>query len=1080
MLFRSRRETPVDPQAVRMTMLSSAIPYINVSETETFVASDGVSFLNIADGLEVDPAAGMHAGAVPDVLRQAYVFQDRMIRQKDPAAIEQWLGLMCALLLATPDRLTLRTIPMNASAGSLFMRAVSKSMLSHRPEGSFTSMTLYLYKGADIAAPLVPVAFAINYDRRFENVRSIFPELIFPAAEIASPLDCNLPWYKALLEEDANSDQDTPERRTRRHYVFQNPIPSLQQPMYLAEANALAGALSRFRQQCTNPDLIDLLGSYIGQISAREHNIAVPVRLAENVIPGLLQNVDRDPVVEKMSAYLTDTLCLIQRESENTPSLQNTRFLTISRRGKGERTYFSEAVLPLNTQFADYLLSLAPDARASLLASLDSMTLEETELGGVFNYTLRWTQGVTTVTKQYGPGQYTREDKLSTRTFPTLAIWPGVRFEETNPQFAWMQYYVFSKKRAEDNTQINAYPAETSGGNEMTNRRDGRVFRTSRFPDVLTVTQNERLCGLLLPKPRPFRANGTGTRIIGVDFGTSNTIAYWKKPADMKPLPLNLTSYLLPITGGDHESDYCLSFFSGVDFRKDLFISMLRVEATEGPLNATRAVLGSSIPFTTNFDIDGELRNEMKFDLKWHNITDRAARTYTEAFLSQLVQMYSFAAKMEGATLLLWRFSWPRAMTTNEYETFKGTIEQIVNDYATLPHIITFFSEADAVGDYITSGAIAASITNNGWRAIQPEFGFASIDIGGGSVDISLWQNNDLCAEASLRDVAANTVLCRSIVHDSVELPPRTELLAEIFNNVSLGDETKKFGAQMKSLLTANKTQFVNKWTLNIEQIADAIRRNFTSVDSLDHLRCYERMIEIYLAAVVHFTAVLTRQAIAEGKMKGNLGQNFTLLFSGNGSQMIRFLHAGEAQNFRGSPLYQRLCVMFARGLGEKFFPQIIVPFMPKHEVAFGMTNRPLSEKEQDAQNMWDVNERNQGNNMELLDAMFNGKPMEAKADRRLGWTNEGDFAQRKERLKALLAEFWAAFRDTYAASFDRVIADVFGIRAATPDAVFAEVIRYTNDIIGMLEASNAEAFRSDLIMMFSFVLQTFILQSRG
>ena len=126
---------------------------------------------------------------------------------------------------------------------------------------------------------------------------------------------------------------------------------------------------------------------------------------------------------------------------------------------------------------------------------------------------------------------------------------------------------------------------------------------------------------------------------------------------------------------------------------------------------------------------------DLVFNLKWGDQQNLASRSHTEAFLKQLLLMYALVAKMSGSSFIFWRFSWPRAMVKSEFETFKNHIESIIYpDIPSIYHSVSYYSEAEAVGDFFTSEQTSNKIDEFGWTRVNTKKGYASIDIGGGSV----------------------------------------------------------------------------------------------------------------------------------------------------------------------------------------------------------------------------------------------------------------------------------------------------------------------------------------------------------
>ena len=91
-------------------------------------------------------------------------------------------------------------------------------------------------------------------------------------------------------------------------------------------------------------------------------------------------------------------------------------------------------------------------------------------------------------------------------------------------------------------------------------------------------------------------------------------------------------------------------------------------------------------------------------------------------------------------------------------------------------------------------------------------------------------------------------------------------------------------------------------------------------------------MIEFYIAAIVFFTAKLMQHAMKKSTSDAGVSKNvFSLLFSGNGSQMIKLLYSSQKPaEFRQTDTYMQLCDLFKLAMDNKHEAQIIIPIKPK------------------------------------------------------------------------------------------------------------------------------------------------------
>ena len=269
----------------RVVMLSSPFPDLTVAESNGFLTSPTVTYDLVSDGLDVGAGARASASAIPDVLQQAERVHQEIFTYHNQSVTHQWLGLLCALLLAKGDTLKTQTITLSKSDGSLFQRAVSMNILDRDAQHSLQTITLFLYKTTEIATPYVPVAFAVNHDRNFKTSKLLYPLLITPAAEISTALDCNLPWYQSESFDDPEYVAQDSKKRTRTRHYFADPTSTLMTPEYFPEANALFDALNTLQQ--LYPALSGILQPFCNSLPHRDINIADPISLRMDIIPGV-------------------------------------------------------------------------------------------------------------------------------------------------------------------------------------------------------------------------------------------------------------------------------------------------------------------------------------------------------------------------------------------------------------------------------------------------------------------------------------------------------------------------------------------------------------------------------------------------------------------------------------------------------------------------------------------------------------------------------------------------------------------------------------------------------------------------
>ena len=922
----------------------------------------------LAQGMEFAGGMLLDIALVPPGEQAAYRAHAQDLRKS-------WFGLFSALLLQ-PDRedILREDYDMNAVLADEtqppFLRALAKSCGEQHPP--VTRFTLYSWRLDDPdVEEWIPVAF--SHSRMVTG--------ICPAAQIRGRLKDAPPWYEFSSALGIGA--------------FGDPAPTLSRPAYQARALAVYRCLGAFHKTCADP----AMGEAVRESMLKLRSEIIPLeKVAVNRELLDLTETDEDAsdageALTLLRSWVTDDLYLMRKSGE-----QDDFAGAIGRyRIEGDEEHYM--LLPLGSGFAaswwNYLQT--EEGAAAIgpgIGALERFLLEQMrvrflpdEEGGAYQLTLSF-EGKTYV-KCYQGSHVVDTGHI----VPVISVWPDTA-DDTG---RWKRYYLYAAQldQPEEPPLPLSFHAVLPEGTLAS--PDPNVLRSSFacadqaalsgvFPLFALVTQkkgNRRAeAGMVLPRPRDVlrHAKPQQPRCIGLDFGTSNTMAYYqdlmRRPGGTgeitaidtaaAPRPLRLRDNLLKVTGFYQQAVEVvdpLNFLSlSADAAYEILPSMIyqHVERLDGE-GIERAFLRSNIPFFQNVaTIHDTVLDSLQMDLKWGDL--KLMRDRASAYLEQMTMMYLFSSyRHDGRGNIHWCFSYPRSMNEARRLQFTRSLKNILDGFAAMDesafaYTIRTYFESEALGSFITSDSMVLKMAEQHFTRVSPEAGFLCIDIGGGTVDLSLWQGENLSAEASLSDVAGNFVLCQTVTRNAqTGGMPRLELFRQLMDNSAdpyvswLHEKLRQLARWPEGGAAARDEEsrrLISKWALFVEHVVAAMGQHAQSNAVIGPLQSYFFMIELYMMLLFHFSGMLLGQALRAGSFEAVDRLPFSIVLSGNGSKMLELIRFPLADSSRNR-MDERLRFVFLKGceatLGEPAplaVHQIIPPIMAKHEVAYGLSQK--------------------------------------------------------------------------------------------------------------------------------------------
>ena len=333
---------------------------------------------------------------------------------------------------------------------------------------------------------------------------------------------------------------------------------------------------------------------------------------------------------------------------------------------------------------------------------------------------------------------------------PIVQIWPNFETAEEN---AWQAYYSFydgPRDWRRKTFYSEPYWEDIKPRCIETNSTYAEIIVGKKFPEAYvcySVAENasgnkkDEIGLILLKKPQKIQKSSSNKNCeIGIDFGTTNSIAYYAINDD-EPEIIRFQNRLYSVVDwqADNVEELRRNFFSRIEQPNQNITSIRSIFHTfigeyDGELDKplTRGNIYYLEDAKTTAKDDGNIEG-LHDDMKWNEDgTDNMI-----GFLMQFAMQCMAEVIVKGATSINWNYSYPSAFSTQQNEDMKRLWETHV-----LPslHKISKLSISE-ISNKTESVAMAEFFTKRMTATIQR--GIVCFDIGGGSTDIAIWQGSE-------------------------------------------------------------------------------------------------------------------------------------------------------------------------------------------------------------------------------------------------------------------------------------------------------------------------------------------------
>lgn len=516
-----------------------------------------------------------------------------------------------------------------------------------------------------------------------------------------------------------------------------------------------------------------------------------------------------------------------------------------------------------------------------------------------------------------------KEENLIDDDLPVITVWPNVSDER------WRRFYIFCEDTKTGLT-VDGY-----SNYELKTAKEGqqsvKYFTSERFPDLIKLIARGRQCGLI-PVNMPAEAASTVTSLsVGIDFGTSFTNFFMNDGSGASRGALE--TRLLPLTLAQEEYQLILltKFFMPKDVRpkgeNPPTSTALNTYGWQSEKYVVPQIYHQARihwPSTNALAMRG---HGVHTGFKWKE------REYQEPFLKEIALVISSNAAAAGASQVNWSVSYPSAFSRNEASKYRKYWAVLCTELKTETGMDHQFVEDSGEGGLQTEAIAFASYFGNYLN--RPMVHTACLDVGGGTTDLSIWQDNTLLHQVSIP--FAGRDICTRVM----QLKP--SFIRLLFTAGSAGD----IGNDEAKL---RQDPNFNSWFDNcLRYETDALLKDRIPIlrdQQEKQLIEFVSLMSVSFAGIYHYLGLILRGLQKEGALKKQTAM--PVYMGGNGARFMNWLDE-SGSFFKGCDsdelmeAIQSMSAGFAEGSGSNASTTLSNAF--KDETACGLISKGVNLK---------------------------------------------------------------------------------------------------------------------------------------
>jgi hypothetical protein len=504
---------------------------------------------------------------------------------------------------------------------------------------------------------------------------------------------------------------------------------------------------------------------------------------------------------------------------------------------------------------------------------------------------------------------FLEEERALFSRLPVLEVWPNFRLN------SWHEYYAFYYDCELGERTFNVeFPQAKEPHNFEEDSGKYLITSLSEFPShIRCINSYREALGLILIKQPPVLSLTENWK-VGVDFGTSFTNIYVNHKDATDQLKINpqdeRNSLHLKVAESDTSTRVNVLFEYFIPERfipADTPLPLASILTTRGQTGIRpRPIYDGRIYIPKYGSADHrEIENTyIETDLKWKSIE------VNRLFRYHLSLIVSAIAAKQGVKQIEWSISYPSAFSRRDLTQYAQSWKEIAAELQTktgiqqlCPEQSDFRTESLAIAQYF------------GDREKYDLIRSACIDLGGGTADISLWQDNHLVHQCSIQ------LAGRHLFSQLIEMRP--ELLAKWFDNQDNWNNLAPdiFRTKIDVLLREKSEHWLKDERHKYEEDPDFLG--------------FVRLISLGMAGLYYYVGTIVGVMRQENKYTES--KIPSIYIGGNGSRLLNWIVPTGvfSSNSAINELFNRL-LSKASGLEEVGEPTRVSK-IPKDEVACGL-----------------------------------------------------------------------------------------------------------------------------------------------
>lgn len=466
-----------------------------------------------------------------------------------------------------------------------------------------------------------------------------------------------------------------------------------------------------------------------------------------------------------------------------------------------------------------------------------------------------------------------KEENLVVDNVPVITLWPYVSDEN------WKLFYLF----CEDSP--TGLSVDGFADYERKIGQDGdqtvKYLTTPHFPDLVRLSERGQERGLLPVMPPPVKANQSDLWQVGIDFGTSFSNFYID--AGDGPKRQHLDTRVISLTLSQKESRQRLlsQYFIPEEMLPKAENGGNPPSATAISLRGWQEVLGQ-VPdlfheARLRVPLPGEFGGaELRTGFKWLQMQ------YQKPFLKELALLISANAAASGAREIHWSVSYPSAFSSNEVARYRRVWVEIYDELNRLTGIRHQLNKKGGEGGLQTEAVAFASYFGNFQNRQMVHT--SCLDIGGGTTDISIWQENRLIHQVSVpyagRDISSQLLRRKPSFVKSL-FPP--SLTSEIHDDEARARQDRNFTSRLDNIMRYGSDELLAG---RLDMLA-----NQPSPLQVP-LQQFLSLLAVSYGGLYHYLGQVLKVLRQEGKLSRNTPT--PVYVGGNGGRLLNWIDASS------------------------------------------------------------------------------------------------------------------------------------------------------------------------------------------